>query len=37
MDHCDVYDGTMEAISMLDPLDLEEAYRYIPSSHDSLQ
>jgi len=37
MDDCQVCHGSVEAISILDPLDVKEAYSYIPSRYHSLQ
>jgi len=37
MDHCKVCDGSVEAISILDPVDVEEAYSHIASHHHSIQ
>jgi len=37
MDHCPVHHGRFEAIPMLDPVDVEEAYGHIASSYDGLQ
>jgi len=37
MDHCKVYHGSVEGISVLDPVDVEEAYSHIPSRHHSIQ
>jgi len=36
-DHCEVCHGTIGAISILDPLDVEEAYRHIASSYHSVR
>jgi len=37
MDDCPVLHGSVEAISILDPLDVEEAYIYIASRYHSIQ
>jgi len=37
MDDCQVCHGSVEAISILDPLDVEEAYSHIASRHHSVQ
>jgi len=37
MDDCQVWHGSVEAISILDPLDVEEAYSHIPSHDHSVQ
>jgi len=37
MDDCHVCHGSVEAISLLDPLDVEEAYSHIASRHHSVQ
>jgi len=37
MDDCQVCHGNVEAISILDPLDVEEAYSHIASRHHSVQ
>jgi len=37
MDDCQVCHGSVEAISILDTLDVEEAYSHIPSPHHSVQ
>jgi len=36
-DDCQVCDGSVEVISLLDPLDVEEAYSHIASRHHSVQ
>jgi len=37
MDNCEVRHGSIEAISILDPVDVEEAYSHIASRHHSVQ
>jgi len=37
MDHCEVCHGSIDAISILQPLDVEDAYRHIASHHHSVQ
>jgi len=37
MDHCSVHHGSFDAIPILDPVDVEEAYSHIPSRYRSLQ
>jgi len=37
MDYCEVCYGSNEAISILDPVDVEEAYSHIASPHHSIQ
>ena len=37
MDHCEVCHGSIEAILILDPVDVEEAYSHIASCHYSMQ
>jgi len=37
MDHCQVYHGSFEAILILDPMSVEEAYSHIPSHSRSIQ
>jgi hypothetical protein len=37
MDNCQVCHGSIEAISILDPLDVEEAYCHIASCYHSIQ
>jgi len=37
MDHCEVCHGSIEAISILDPVDVKEAFSHIASRHYSIQ
>jgi len=37
MDHCEICDGSVEAISILDHLDVKEAYRHIASRYNGIQ
>jgi len=37
MDHCEVCHGSIEAIPVLDPVDIDEAYIHIASCHHSIQ
>ena len=37
MDNCQVCHGSIEAISILDPLDVGEAYGHIASCYDCVQ
>jgi len=37
MDHCEVYHGSIEAIPILDPVDVKEAYSHIASPYHSLE
>jgi len=37
MDHCEVCHGSVEAIPILDPVDVEEAYSYIASCYHSVK
>jgi len=37
MDDCQVYHGSIEGISILDPLDVEEIYSHIASCYHSVQ
>jgi len=37
VDDCEVCHGSIEAISILDPLDVQEAYSHIPSHYHSVQ
>jgi len=37
MDDCQLCHGSIEAISILDPLDVEEAYSYIASRYHRIQ
>jgi len=37
MDHCEVCHGSIEAISLLDPVDVEEEYSHIASRYHGVQ
>jgi len=37
LNHCEVCHGSVEAIPVLDPVDVEEAYSHIASAHHSIQ
>jgi len=37
MDHCKVCDGSVEAVPILDPVDVDEAYSYIAWHYQSIQ
>jgi len=37
LDNCEICDGSIEDISIVDPMDVEEAYCHIPSHYHSVQ